>query len=230
MKNLKNALILKQLYQLRDLGYQYIDLTIVDNESDENRILPNTLPQLNALISKCHLCDISKSRDNIVLAHGDEQADIVFIGFKPTLLDSSNQKALSGAKGEMLQKIIENVLQISMKRVYITNIIKCHPKNDKEIKPNEVYSCRNYLHKELEILKPKIVITMGFESFHYLSNENVTLEEIRGKIIQQGSFAIMPIYDLGHILKNPSLKKVLYGDMLRLKEFIQSTTSPQAPR
>jgi len=220
MKNLKNALLLKQLYQLKNLGYNYIDLSIMDNESDENRLLPNDIPQLNRIIANCHLCDIAKVRDGVVLAQGSSQADIVFVGFKPTLIDNTNKTPLSGSKGEILQKIIDNVLQIPMNRVYITNTIKCYPKNDKTIQPNEVYSCRGYLQKELEIIQPKIVVTMGIESFHYLSNENVALEEVRGKIIQHDRFAILPIHDLAHILKNPSLKKELYLDMLRLKEFI----------
>ncbi|MBN2826144.1 MAG: uracil-DNA glycosylase [Campylobacterales bacterium] len=220
MKYLKDALLLKQLYQLKDLDYQYIDLTIADNDSDENRLLPNTLPQLNKLISTCHLCDISKVRESVVLAQGGMQADIVFVGFKPTMVDGSSRKVMSGSKGEMLDKIIENVLQIPKERIYITNLIKCYPKNDKTIHVNEIYSCRNYLYKELEIIQPKIVVTMGVESFFYLTNEDANLEDVRGKIIKHEPFAIMPIYDFGHILKNPSLKKELYRDMLGLKEFI----------
>lgn len=220
MKNLKNALLLKQLYGLKSLGYQYIDLSMDDNASDENRILPNSLSQLNRLISTCQLCDISKARDGIIYAQGNEQADIVFVGFKPSFVDSSNAAIMSGTRGEMLQKIIDNVLQIPRERIYITNLIKCHPKNDKEIKANEIYSCRNYLYKELEIIQPKIVVTMGIESFHYLTNENIALEEIRGKIIPHRQFSIMPIFDLNYILKNPSHKKELYVDMLKLKEAI----------
>jgi len=193
---------------------------MVDNASDENRVLPNTLPQLNTLISSCQLCDIAKARDSVVLAQGEQQADIVFVGFKPSLVDSVNHTIMSGSKGEMLQKIIDNVLQIPRERTYLTNLIKCHPKNNKEIKPNEIHSCKSYLHKELEIIQPKIVITMGIESFTYLTNENVALEDIRGKIIEHQHFFIMPIHDLNYILKNPSHKKELYMDMLHLKEFI----------
>ena len=220
MKNLKNALMLKQLYQLKNLGYDYIDVSLLDNQSDENRILPDTVPQLNTLISNCHLCDIAKVRDGVVLARGESQADVVFVGFKPSLVDSSNRRIMSGSKGEMLDKIIANVLEIDPKRIYLTNIIKCHPKNDKTIQPNEVYSCLNYLYKELQILQPKIVVTMGRESFGYLTHDNIALEEARGQIIPQESFAVMPIYDFNYILKNPSLKKELFNDMLRLKAFI----------
>ncbi len=220
MKRLKDALLLKQLYQLKDLDYQYIDLNLEDNATNDPTSLPDTLPQLNTLMASCHLCSISKVRQNVVVGTGSAQATIVFVGFKPTMVDSSSRNILSGSKGEMLSKIIENVLQIPRESLYITNLIKCYPKNDKTIEASEVYSCLTYLHKELEIIHPKIVVTMGWEAFHYLTQENITLEEVHGTIIQHEKFALMPIYDLTHVLKNPSLKKNLYSDMLKLKEFI----------
>ena len=223
MKNLKNALLLKQLYELKNLGYRYIDLSMLDNTSDEKAILPNHLPQLNALITQCQLCDISKVRDAVLVGEGSSEADIVFIGFKPSMVDSSNKSIQSGSKGEMLKKIITNVLELTPQQVYISNLIKCHPKNDKDIKVNEIYSCRAYLYKELEIIKPKIVVTMGIESFNYLTHENVEIEEVRGKSIKHDSFTIVPLYDLTYILKNPSLKKQLYADLLELKKIIDQT-------
>ncbi|MEA2029500.1 MAG: uracil-DNA glycosylase [Campylobacterota bacterium] len=220
MKNLKNALVLRQLYELKNLGYRYIDLSIVDTTSDEKAVLPNDLSQLNALITQCQLCDISKVRDAVLVGEGSSVADIVFVGFKASMVDSSNKSIVSGNKGEMLKKIITNVLELSAQQVYITNLMKCHPKNDKEIKANEIYSCRTFLYKELEIIKPKIVVTMGVESFNYLTHENVEIEEVRGKSIEHDSFTIVPLYDLIYILKNPSLKKQLYADLLELKRVI----------
>jgi len=220
MKNLKNALVLRQLYELKNLGYRYIDLSIVDDASEEKAVLPNNLSHLNNTINQCQLCDISKVRDAILVGEGSSEADVVFVNFKPSMVDSSNKSIVSGSKGEMLKKIITNVLQSTPQQVYITNLLKCHPKNDKEIKANEIYSCRAYLYKELEIIKPKIVVTLGIDSFNYLTHENVELEEVRGKSIEHDNFTIVPLYDLAHILKNPSLKKQLYADLLELKRLM----------
>ncbi|SHO80842.1 Uracil-DNA glycosylase, family 4 [hydrothermal vent metagenome] len=219
MKNLKKALLLKHLYQLQDLNYKFIDINIDNLEEEVESMLPNNINKLNDLISKCHLCQLSKNSKSPILSMGNTQSNIMFIGNKPTLLDSNNNIIFSGKRGDILIKIIKNVLEIE--DFYITNIIKCYPPNGREVLSNEVYSCKPYILKEIEIINPKVIITLGEDTYKYLTGENINLEDINGKIIKYSDYYIMPIVDISMVLKNSSYKKELYINMLKLKEFIK---------
>jgi len=218
MKNIKNALLLKQLYQLQNLEYKFIDIDNIE-EKKENNILPNSIDKLNHITSKCQLCQLSKHSKSPILSMGNPQSNIMFIGNKPTILDNNNNTIFSGNRGDMLKNIIQNVLELD--NYYLTNIVKCYPPNGREVLANEVYSCKSYLLKEIEIIKPKIIITLGEDTYSYLTNEDINFRDIEGSIIKYSNYYIMPIVDISTILKNPSYKKNLYKDMLKLKEFIK---------
>ncbi|HIP18046.1 MAG TPA: uracil-DNA glycosylase, partial [Sulfurovum sp.] len=126
MKNLKNALLLKQLYQLRQLGYKYTSATVY-KEDEPDLSLPDTLEKLKVQAQQCHLCELSKSRNSVVFGEGSPQADIMFIGEAPGATEDSMGKPFTGRSGELLTKMIENVLLIKREEVYITNIVKCRP-------------------------------------------------------------------------------------------------------
>ena len=221
MKNLKNALLLKQLYQLQELGYKFIDNLNIDNSQEKkDNILPNSINKLNTIISKCQLCQLSKNSKSPILSMGNPQSDIIFIGNKPTILDSNNSSIFSGNRGDMLRNIIQNVLELD--DFYLANIIKCYPPNGREVFANEVYSCKSYILKEIEIIKPKIIITLGEDTYSYLTNKDINFQDIEGTIIKYSNYYIMPIVDISTVLKNPSYKKKLYMNMLKLKEFIKN--------
>ncbi|HIE45480.1 MAG TPA: hypothetical protein EYP87_04785 [Flavobacteriaceae bacterium] len=108
MKNLHNALLLKQLYQLKELGYKYTSKEPF-TEDDKNLLeLPNSLSFLKQQAQNCHLCSLSKSRTHVVFGEGNEQADIMFIGDAPLEIEDNESKVFLGRGGEMLTAMIEN--------------------------------------------------------------------------------------------------------------------------
>ncbi len=144
MKNLRNALLLKQLYQLKQLGYKYTSVTPYKEDEQDLR-LPNTLESLKKQAMECHLCELSKSRQKVVFGEGDPQADILFIGEGPGTMEDSSGKPFVGRSGELLTKMIENVLLISRSDVYITNMVKCRPPNNVTPTPTQAHTCQPYL-------------------------------------------------------------------------------------
>jgi DNA polymerase len=217
MKNLHNALLLKQLYQLKELGYNYTD-TKPFSYTDQNSLeLPNRLPELKKQAQNCHLCSLSKNRNNVVFGEGNENADIMFVGGIPIEMEDDAGKIFLGRGGEMLTAMIEKVLGLSRQEVYITNLLKCHPLNTQELHETPFHTCKAYLFKEIELVKPKIIVTLGKEAYHYLSNENSELKEIRGNIINHKDFKLMPTYHPNFLLKNPSLKKEVFMDLQKVK-------------
>ena len=219
MKNLRNALLLKQLYQLKQLGYKYTSV-IPYQEEELNLSLPNTLESLQKQAQNCHLCELSKSRQKVVFGEGDPQADLLFIGEAPGATEDSSGKPFVGRSGELLTKMIENVLQISRSDVYITNIVKCRPPNNQVPTPTQAHTCQPYLLKQIELIKPKLIVTLGATAYHYLTGDETGITKIRGTLHKQDGYTIIPTYHPSYLLRNPSAKKEVFEDLLKVKDLM----------
>ncbi|MBU1667032.1 uracil-DNA glycosylase [bacterium] len=220
MKNLHNALRLKQLYQLKDLGYKYTNIKPF-SYADQNPLeLPNSLKTLKEQAKNCHLCSLSKSRTNVVFGEGNEKATVMFIGDVPLAMEDNTGQPFLGRGGEMLTAMIEKVLGLSRSDVYVTNLLKCHPLNTQEVHETQVHTCKAYLFKEMELIQAKIVVTLGEKAYHYVTNDFTDLKEVRGTIIQNNSYVLVPTYHPNFLLKNPSLKKEVFMDLQKIKELL----------
>ena len=216
MKNLQNALLLKQLYQLKVLGFNYTDAKPYSKEEQSQLELPKSLSELKKQAINCHLCSLSKSRNNVVFGEGNNQAKVMFIGDAPLEIEDNQAKPFLGRGGEMLTAMIEKVLGMPRQEVYITNLLKCHPLATKEVHESEFHTCKAYLFKEIELVNPKVIVTLGEKAYHYLTNDTTPLKEIRGTLIQKESHTIVPTYHPNFLLKNPSLKKEVFLDLQRV--------------
>ncbi|HSR74644.1 MAG TPA: uracil-DNA glycosylase [Sulfurovum sp.] len=220
MKNLKNALLLKQLYQLKQLGYRYTSVTPY-KEEEQGFTLPNTLESLKKQAMECHLCELSKTRHKVVFGEGDPNADILFVGEGPGSMEDSSGKPFVGRSGELLTKMIENVLHISRNDVYITNIVKCRPPNNEIPTPTQAHTCQPYLMKQIELIKPKLIVALGATAYHYLTGDDTEISKVRGTIHQQNGYTVIPTYHPSYLLRNPSAKKEVFGDLLKVKELME---------
>jgi len=219
MKNLKNALLLKQLYRLKQLGYSYTSV-VPFKEDEPNLTLPNTLDKLQKQALECHLCELSKSRTNVVFGEGNTNADIMFVGEAPGSNEDASGKPFVGRSGELLTKMIENVLLMKRDDVYITNIVKCRPIDNAEPTPTQAHTCQPYLLKQIELIKPKLIIALGATAYHYLSGDETNISKVRGTVHQQNGYTLIPTYHPSYLLRNPSAKKEVFEDLKMIKELI----------
>jgi len=219
MKNLKNALLLKQLYQLKQLGYKYTSVTPYREET-QSFALPNTLESLKKQAMECHLCELSKSRHKVVFGEGNPNADVLFVGESPGAMEDASGKPFVGRSGELLTKMIENVLLISRNDVYITNIVKCRPSNNDIPTPSQAHTCQPYLMKQIELIRPKLIVTLGATAYHYLTGDDTDISKIRGTIHKQNGYIIIPTYHPSYLLRNPSAKKDVFDDLLKVKNLL----------
>ena len=220
MKNLHNALLLKQLYQLKNLGYKYTNEKPYSHEEKNPLELPNYLQALKKQAQNCHLCSLSKGRNHVVFGEGNPQAEIMFIGDVPLEIEDNTGAIFLGRGGEMLTAMIEKVLNLSREQVYITNLLKCHPLLSKEVHESEFHTCKAYLFKEIELVKPKVIITLGEKAYHYLTNDFTALKEVRGRVIQKDGYSVIPTYHPNFLLKNPSFKREVLGDLKRVQSLL----------
>ncbi len=218
MKNLYNALMLKKLLSLKELGFNYVEP--IQEFKDDNISLPNDLNTLRQIVLNCHLCELSKTRRNVVFGEGNVNADIMFVGEGPGASEDAQGRPFVGRAGELLTKMIENVLHIPRSQVYIANIVKCRPPKNRTPLPKEALTCRPYLFKQIELIKPRLIVALGSTAYRYLTDDTTPISRVRGHIIQKENYKIIPTYHPSYLLRNPSAKKEAYADMLKVKSFL----------
>ena len=224
MKNLHNALLLKQLQILKQLGYNYTDIAPSDLEADPVQ-LPNDLESLRKTVESCHLCDLSKSRNKVVFGEGNPQATLMFVGEGPGATEDSTGRPFVGRAGELLTRMIENVLYLKREEVYIANIVKCRPPGNRVPTPTEAFTCRPYLLKQIELIAPKIIMTLGGTAYRYLTNDETPVSRVRGHIIRSENYLIVPTFHPSYLLRNPSAKKLAWEDLVKVKELLEGVKS-----
>ena len=219
MKNLHNALQIRQLQLLKQLGYSYTDITPSELEV-EAVDLPDSMETLKKTVSGCHLCELSKSRHKTVFGEGSEHATVMFIGEGPGATEDSTGRPFVGRAGELLTKMIENVLLIPRSEVYIANIVKCRPPGNRVPTESEAFTCRPYLLKQIEMIRPRIIVTLGATAYRYMTNDESPISRVRGNAIMTDHYTLIPTFHPSYLLRNPSAKKEAFVDMKKVKEMM----------
>ena len=219
MKNLKNALLLKQLYQLKQLGYRYTSVNLF-TEKEPDLTLPNTLDLLEKQAKECHLCALSKSRNKVVFGEGPLSATLMLVGDSPSNSDDSSGKIFTGRAGDMLTKMLENVLGVKRSDVYITNVLKCKALDRQSPSPAYAHTCHPYLLKEIDLVKPKVIIAFGELAAAYLSGDDTPLSDIRGSVYDKENYKVLVTLHPSYLLRNPSSKKEVAGDLQKVKSLL----------
>lgn len=220
MTQIEKIRLLKLLYQYRAMGFEYFK-EYKPLSQKENFALPRNLDELKNAVLKCHLCALAKSRKNVVFGVGNLKADIMFIGDNPGVSEDETGEIFTGRAGEMLTKMIENVLLLKREDVYMANIIKCKTPENRVPTPEEVASCKPYLMQQIQTVNPKIIVALGSTSFHHLTGEYDTpIDKVRGVVMNFGKAKLVPTFHPSFLLRNPSAKKEVYADMLKIRSML----------
>ncbi|NOX15245.1 MAG: uracil-DNA glycosylase [Epsilonproteobacteria bacterium] len=219
MTTIEKARLLKLLYQYRCCGFEYFKEYKPANVVSKNS--SGSFEELNDKVQSCHICTISKNRKNVVFGEGDKNASLMFIGEGPGANEDESGRPFVGKAGMLLTKIIENVLGLKREDVYIANIIKCRPPNNRVPTMEEVSACKPYLLEQINSIKPKIIVALGSTSYHHLMGEyDMPISRIRGEILEFGTAKLIPTYHPSFLLRNPSAKKDVFADMLKVKKLL----------
>jgi len=157
----------------------------------------------------------------MVFGEGDPQADIMFIGEGPGATEDKMGRPFVGRSGELLTKMIENVLLIPREAVYIANIVKCRPPNNRVPTPSEAHTCQPFLQKQIALINPKIIITLGGTAYHYMTGDETGITKVRGTLLQQEGYTLIPTYHPSFLLRNPSAKKEVFEDLKKVKALME---------
>jgi len=208
--------MLQNLYRLKALGFSYSD-PFMTNRATASQQLPVDLAQLHSIISECHLCDLSKSRKQSMGGMGNPVADLMIIDAYVSVNEDASNDYYAGRSGESLVRMIENVLGLKKEDVYITHAVKCKPLGTNTPSSSEFSSCKPYLYRQIESIRPKVIMALGPEAYRLLSGDDTVFEQVRGQKINFGDHTVVPIYHPQFLLRNPSLKSETLSDLKTIK-------------
>lgn len=217
----KNALLLKKLYLLKALSFRYTDEAPF---KEEQRLpLPNTLSALHKEMQQCMLCPLSKTRTSVLFdPRTPSKVKVMVLTDAPSANDDSNGRLFSGKSGEMLEKMLRNVLELDEEEVYHSALIKCHPPQNRKASDEEIESCHAYLRQEIALLQPQLILAMGEESHKALGGEDKPMQQIHGIYFKHNDgFVVLPTYHPAYLLRNPGAKKESYADLLIAKSLLK---------
>ena len=218
-KTVKNQL-LRNLYNLKSFGYEYHETLDFFSSEVKNFKLPNNLDALKNSVEHCYLCELCKSRKNVLFGYGNANSDIMFISDEPSNSEDEMGAFYSGKSGELLTKMIENVLNIQKEDVYLTTLVKCKSLNG--LNNSNIDTCNDYLLKQIELIKPKLIVALGERTYSYLLKNNMNFAQIRGKDLVYNGITLIATFSPSFLLRNPSSKKDAYYDMLKIKNYMES--------
>jgi uracil-DNA glycosylase len=183
---------------------------------------PNTLKiweDLEQQVSVCPLCDLSLTRKNAVFGTGNKNADLLVIGEAPGATEDIQGKPFVGRAGILLTAMISAIGLTRDTDVFITNIVKCRPPNNRDPSPHEVECCTPYLRQQIELIKPKLIVAVGRIAAHFLLNTDQSMGALRGKLhtYQPTNTPLLITYHPAYLLRSPREKAKAYVDWLQIK-------------
>jgi DNA polymerase len=174
--------------------------------------LPGDLASLDALVQGCTRCRLAEGRRSVVFGSGDPDADLMFIGEGPGAEEDRQGLPFVGPAGALLTKIIA-AIGMSRDQVYIANIVKCRPPGNRDPQPDEVTACRGYLERQIELIRPRVIVALGRVAAQTLLGTDLPLGRMRG-----GWYSVLGVdtrvtYHPAALLRNAALKRPTWEDM-----------------
>jgi uracil-DNA glycosylase family 4 len=175
------------------------------------------LDELNKLICECQKCPLGKTRNKFVFGVGDPNSDVMLIGEAPGADEDAQGEPFVGRAGKLLNDILK-AINFEREEVYIANIIKCRPPGNRNPLPEEMEKCIPYLYKQIELIKPKIILCLGLVAASELLKTKLTLGRLRGSVFEYGNIKVMVTYHPSALLRNPQWKKGCWEDVQKFRK------------
>ncbi len=169
----------------------------------------------------CRLCGLCEERNHVVFGSGTAEVPLVFVGEAPGADEDRQGFPFVGRAGELLTRIIA-AIGLDRNQVYICNVLKCRPPGNRDPQPEEVATCTPYLERQLSILKPKVICTLGKHSTMYITGEGATMKSVRGRVFEWRGIKVVPTYHPAALLRNPSWKALVWEDVQKVRALLDA--------
>ncbi len=187
------------------------------------------LTELSASLQDCQRCQLASGRTQVVFGVGNPQASIMFVGEAPGFYEDRQGEPFVGAAGKLLTELLQSV-GLSRSDIYIANVIKCRPPNNRDPLPIEISTCKPFLLQQIELIQPKLVCTLGNFATQTLLERKVGITKVRGQVIRLADFVVFPLLHPAAALHQGNLRVPLKEDFQKLKAVLeQMSKAPSLP-
>jgi DNA polymerase len=183
----------------RDMGAEFLHLPESDPRAE--------LAELNRAILRCRQCRLHETKTNYVPGEGSQRPDIIFIGEGPGQTEDQFGRPFIGNAGQLLDKIIQK-MGYRREDVFIGNVVKCRPPNNREPLPDEVDACLPFLRRQIELLRPQVIVCLGKVALNNLLGTNHSMGRIRGQRLQFNHIPLIPTYHPSYILHKKEKEEI----------------------
>ena len=185
-------------------------------------VVPGTsrdLPGLKAFLDGCLRCKLGPTRTNIVFGQGNPNADLMFVGEAPGADEDVQGVPFVGRAGQLLTKIIE-AMGLQRDEVYIANVIKCRPPQNRNPEQDEIDTCQPFLFRQIDAIKPKVIVALGSFAARTLLGTLDPISRLRGRVHEYRGTKLVPTFHPAYLLRNPSSKREVWEDMKLVKTLL----------
>ncbi len=188
-----------------------------DRHDDVQSIdMGDKLRQLEHECKKCRKCVLHRTRKNVVFGKGNDRAIIMLIGEAPGYKEDEVGEPFVGKAGQLLTKMLK-AIDLTREEIYIANVLKCRPPENRDPKPEEVDACKVYLEKQIELIAPQIILALGRHSLRLLTGYEGTLSQIRGNVLYYEGIKVIPTYHPAALIYHQEWKKGSWEDLKFLR-------------
>jgi DNA polymerase len=177
------------------------------------------LAALREELGECTRCPLHAGRTKIVFGEGDPAARLVFVGEGPGRDEDLSGRPFVGAAGKLLDRIIA-AIGLRREDVYICNVVKCRPPNNRDPAPDEAAICGPFMRRQLALIRPEVVVALGKPAARFLLGTEAPIGQLRGRFHELDGIKLMPTYHPAYLLRNPAGKRPVWEDMKQVRDLL----------
>ncbi|MSR78026.1 MAG: uracil-DNA glycosylase [Candidatus Omnitrophica bacterium] len=199
--------------------------TMILSAPASSSMVKDAMVELRDQALKCTKCqELSRGRTTVVFGSGNLKAKLMFVGEAPGRDEDEQGLPFVGAAGQLLTKIIESI-GIERRQVFIANVLKCRPPQNRTPEPDEIENCSPYLWKQIELIQPQIICALGTFAAQTLLKTQTSISQLRGKFYNFQNSKLICTYHPAYLLRNPGEKAKVWDDMKKIKKELETLPS-----
>jgi uracil-DNA glycosylase family 4 len=191
------------------------------SENNTERVFSPTLEEIRMELGDCRRCKLHRTRHTLVFGEGNKKAKLMIIGEGPGYEEDIQGRPFVGKAGQLLTKILQSI-HLQREEVYITNIIKCRPPQNRNPELEEIQHCYPFLLKQIQAIHPQIICALGTFAAQTLLKTDAKITTLRGKFYEFTGIKVFPTYHPAYLLRNPERKREVWEDMKQISKWMVS--------
>ncbi len=212
------------LEYLKTMGIESLPASAATSKEEPIPPSRSALRDVREELGDCKRCKLHRGRKTLVFGEGNERAALMFVGEGPGYDEDVQGRPFVGKAGQLLTKIIQSI-QLERVEVYIANIVKCRPPQNRTPEPDEVSACRPFVLKQIEAVRPKIICCLGAVAAQSLLQTAEKITALRGRSFEWQGIRVLPTYHPAYLLRNPERKREVWEDMKRIAGWLKEGVS-----